>query len=178
MAERRFTSWWENFSFLTRMGKTGGKSEGPSLDQVRLPTAVRSKLGMVFRQAKVIGRGSFLSSNALQGRREAAGVVGPRGGPSSQAVHRGNESGGTMVLLSGLPGTEEIKWVETSHRLISVSQLVSKSLAPVTFQIDTLVKVKKVLKPGMCATAIDLSDAYHHIPIPPKSRRYLCFKLG
>ena len=61
--------------------------------------------------------------------------------------------------------------------VIDLSQL-NKSLAPVTFQMDTLVKVKEVLRPGMWATSIDLSDAYHHIPIHPESRRYLCFQVG
>ena len=126
-AERRFTSWWENFAFLNRMGKAGGKSESPSLDQVRLPAAVRSKLGKVFRHARLVGKSSPLSSNELQGRREAASVVGPRRRPSSQTVHQGNESGGERFLFSGVPSTKEIRWVETSDRPVPVKQVASSS---------------------------------------------------
>ena len=60
--------------------------------------------------------------------------------------------------------------------VIDLSQL-NKSLAPVTFQMDTLAKVKEVLRPGMWATSVNLSDAYHHIPMHPGSRQFRCFQV-
>ena len=46
--------------------------------------------------------------------------------------------------------------------MIDLSKL-NEYFTPVAFQMDTLVKVKAVAEPGMCATSLDLSDAYHHI---------------
>ena len=61
--------------------------------------------------------------------------------------------------------------------MIDLKQL-NQSLAPVTFTMDTLSLVKKSLRKGMWATSIDLSDAYHHIPIRASSQVYLCFQVG
>ena len=61
--------------------------------------------------------------------------------------------------------------------VIDLSQL-NQSLAPVTFTMDTLAQVRKVLKQGMWATSIDLSDAYQHIPMSKSSQVYLCFQVG
>jgi hypothetical protein len=61
--------------------------------------------------------------------------------------------------------------------VIDLSQL-NQSLAPVTFTMDTLAQIKRVLKQGMWATSIDLSDAYHHIPMRESSQVYLCFQVG
>ena len=43
--------------------------------------------------------------------------------------------------------------------------------------MDTLVKVKSVAERGMFATSLDLSDAYHHIPMRKDSHVYLCFQV-
>ena len=61
--------------------------------------------------------------------------------------------------------------------VIDLSEL-NKYLAQVTFSMDTLVKVKRAASPGMWATSLDLSDAYHHIPMRPQSQVFLCFQLG
>ena len=44
--------------------------------------------------------------------------------------------------------------------------------------MDTLTKVKEALRPGMWATSLDLSDAYHHIPMRQSARKFLCFQVG
>ena len=63
-------------------------------------------------------------------------------------------------------------------RLVIDLSKLNEYLTPVTFQMDTLAKVKKVLQPGMWATSIDLSDAYHHIPMRESSQCFLCFQVG
>ena len=60
--------------------------------------------------------------------------------------------------------------------MIDLSKL-NEYLTPVTFQMDTLAKVKAVAEPGMFATSLDLSDAYHHIPMRADSQVYLCFQV-
>ena len=44
--------------------------------------------------------------------------------------------------------------------------------------MDTLVKVKQVAHQGMWATSLDLSDAYHYIPIQRECQKVLCFQVG
>ena len=61
--------------------------------------------------------------------------------------------------------------------VIDLSEL-NRLLAPVTFQMDTLAKVKQAAMPGMWATSLDLKDAYHHIPIHERSQQFLCFQVG
>ena len=43
--------------------------------------------------------------------------------------------------------------------------------------MDTLAKVKAVAEQGMFATSLDLSDAYHHVPMREGSHVYLCFQV-
>ena len=64
------------------------------------------------------------------------------------------------------------------YRLVIDLSELNKLLVEVTFQMDTLKRIKNVLQPGMWATSIDLSDAYHHIPIHTASQKYLCFQVG
>ena len=39
-------------------------------------------------------------------------------------------------------------------------------------------KGKEALRPGMWATSLDLSDAYHHIPMRQSARKFLCVQVG
>ena len=55
--------------------------------------------------------------------------------------------------------------------------MLNEFLTPVTIQMDTLVKVKSVAERSMFATSLDLSDAYHHIPMRKDSHVYLCFQV-
>ena len=52
------------------------------------------------------------------------------------------------------------------YRLVIDLSKLNEFLTPVTFQMDTLVKVKAVTERGMFVTSLDPSDAYHHVPIP------------
>jgi hypothetical protein len=61
--------------------------------------------------------------------------------------------------------------------IIDLSHLNDYLVAP-TFRMDTLHVVRKVAEQGMWATSIDLSDAYHHIPIREEHRKYLCFEVN
>ena len=46
-----------------------------------------------------------------------------------------------------------------------------------TFKMETLVSVLKGLKPGDWLLAVDLKDAYFHIPIHEESCKYLRFSI-
>ena len=54
---------------------------------------------------------------------------------------------------------------------------LNKYVVKQTFRMETLKKVRSALRPGMWATTLDLSDAYYHVSIHKKSRRYLRFIL-
>ena len=60
-------------------------------------------------------------------------------------------------------------------RLVIDLSALNEWLSPVTFTMDTLKVVKDTVQEGMWATSLDLSDAYHHIPIHPQCQKYLCF---
>ena len=61
--------------------------------------------------------------------------------------------------------------------VIDLSEL-NTYLATATFTMDTLKAIKEAAQKGMWATSIDLSDAYHHIPMDERSQVYLCFQVG
>jgi len=46
-----------------------------------------------------------------------------------------------------------------------------------TFKMDTPEHVRASLQPGMWVTSIDLKDAYFHIPIHPRHRKFLRFQV-
>ena len=60
--------------------------------------------------------------------------------------------------------------------MIDLSKL-NELLTPIPFRLNTLVKVKAAVEPGMFATSLDLSDAYHHILMRPDAQVYLCFQV-
>ena len=60
--------------------------------------------------------------------------------------------------------------------VIDLSQL-NTYRADVTFKMDTLKVVKEALQPGMWVTSLDLSDAYHHIPLREQDQKYVCFQV-
>lgn len=60
--------------------------------------------------------------------------------------------------------------------VIDLSQL-NTYLADVTFKMDTLKVVKEALQPEMWVTSLDLSDAYHHIPLREQDQKYVCFQV-
>ena len=97
----------------------------------------------------------------------------PQGGSYStitKTCHRRSQdmSPKTGLLQSNLPSEEEVRRVETSHRL-------NKFVHCPHFKMETLDTVRMSLQKGDWATSLDLRDAYFHIPIHRKSRRYLRF---
>ena len=62
-------------------------------------------------------------------------------------------------------------------RLVIDLSVLNEFLVQRTFEMDTLVKVKRALRPGMWVTSLDLSDAYHHIPIKQSDQKFLCFQV-
>jgi len=53
--------------------------------------------------------------------------------------------------------------------------LLNLSVAKTKFKMETIASITKSLRPGMWATSLDLKDAYFHVPIAKKSRKYLRF---
>ena len=47
-----------------------------------------------------------------------------------------------------------------------------------TFRMESMASVTTALQQGEWTTSIDLKDAYFHVPIHPRSRRFLRFSLG
>ena len=63
-------------------------------------------------------------------------------------------------------------------RLVIDLSSLNEYVAKVTFEMDTLKKVKEFVTEAMWATSIDLSEAYHHVPMHQGSTQYLCFQVG
>ena len=61
--------------------------------------------------------------------------------------------------------------------ILDVSEL-NVHLKHQTFAMDTSDVIKQAVSPGQWACSVDFSDAYHHIPMAPKHRRFLCFQVG
>ena len=51
-------------------------------------------------------------------------------------------------------------------------------LAPGTLKMATPETIRLSLQQGVCVTSLDFSDAYFHIPISPRSWKYLRFHLN
>ena len=58
------------------------------------------------------------------------------------------------------------------HPIIDLKAL-NQNLKPKCFKIESVESIRAALLPGMWTYSIDLKDAYFHIPIHPKSRRFL-----
>ena len=75
-----------------------------------------------------------------------------------------------VVFLRPKPGR---KW----RLILDVSRL-NKFLAVESFKMDTVQVVKEAAECDSWATSIDLSDAYHHIPVHENYRYFLAFQVG
>ena len=62
-------------------------------------------------------------------------------------------------------------------RLIIDLTQVNKHLRLTTFQMETPAVIRRAIRPGMWATSIDFSDAFHHIPIHRSYYRFLAFQV-
>ena len=63
-------------------------------------------------------------------------------------------------------------------RLVIDLSVLNEFVVQRTFEMDTMVKVKRALRPGMWVTSLDLSYVYHHIPIKQPDQKFLCFQVG
>ena len=69
-----------------------------------------------------------------------------------------------------VPKKEPGKW----RSILDLSQL-NHFIQKKKFKMETAESIREHLKVGMWATSIDLTDAYHHIPIHKSHRKYLRF---
>ena len=63
-------------------------------------------------------------------------------------------------------------------RLILDVSPLNKFLVYKHFQMETVEKIRKCVSTDMFATSIDLTDAYHHIPIHPNFHNFLSFQVA
>ena len=63
-------------------------------------------------------------------------------------------------------------------RLIIDLSVLNHFVYPQTFKMETQSKVKNAIQLNDWAFSLDLTDAYLHVPIHPRSRKYLRFTLG
>ena len=47
-----------------------------------------------------------------------------------------------------------------------------------TFTMETAEKIRKEVMPDTWATSVDLTDAYHHLPIYPDFQNFLTFEVA
>ena len=63
------------------------------------------------------------------------------------------------------------------YRLIIDLTQINQFLKTKHFVMDTPSHIRQAILPGMWATSLDFSDAYHHIPIRPDFYKYLAFQF-
>ena len=76
------------------------------------------------------------------------------------------------------PKPPKPRQVATEFRLIIDLSEVNKFLKLKTFTMDTPAEMRKQMEPDLWGTSLDLSDAYHHIPIRADFHRFLAFQVG
>jgi hypothetical protein len=52
---------------------------------------------------------------------------------------------------------------------------LNKELMSLHFQMEDLNQLKEILEKNMFTTAIDIKQAFHHIPVIGELKDYLCF---
>ena len=75
-----------------------------------------------------------------------------------------------VVFLRPKPGG---KW----RLILDVSRL-NKFLVTASFKMDTVQVIRQAVEEDSWATSIDLTDAYHHIPVHENYRCFLAFQVG
>ena len=84
----------------------------------------------------------------------------------------GDNSGMSRILLQNFPRSQE------ELRLIIDLSVLNHFVYTQTFKMKTQRKVKDAVQLNDWAFSLDLTDAYLHIPIHHRSRKYLRFTLG
>jgi hypothetical protein len=59
--------------------------------------------------------------------------------------------------------------------ILNLKKLNAAHLDTSYFRMETMEDVRHILRPGDCATSIDLRDAYFHVPLHPSTRKYMRF---
>ena len=67
--------------------------------------------------------------------------------------------------------------LEKKWRLILDVSSFNKFIIAKPFKMETVQKIRSSIIPGLFATSIDLTDAYHHIPIHPNYQNFLAFQV-
>ena len=84
----------------------------------------------------------------------------------------GNNSGMSRLLLPNFPSSQEERETQADHRPLCA---LNHSVYTETFKMETQRKVRKAVQLNDWAFSLDLTDAYLHIPIHHRSRKYLRF---
>lgn len=63
-------------------------------------------------------------------------------------------------------------------RLVMDLSALNKFLTPLRFKMVSVAQVRSVLREGVWLASLDLQDAYWHVPIHPRFRRFLAFQVG
>ena len=172
--ERKFTRWREIKTLLASLASHGSQQESSKMAQVRIP--------LRFDQSYVAQKGSPSSIPASPGQFNYM-LSGPVKTVSfkrnvdiiSSETVRNSHVRGEVGFFSRV---FLVPKKSGGFRLVIDLSALNEWLAPVTFTMHTLKVVKETVQEGMWATSLDLSDAYHHIPIHPQYQKYLCFQVG
>ena len=88
---------------------------------------------------------------------------------------------GTPVVFNRVflrPKLPKPRQVAPEFRLIIDLSEVNKFLKLKTFTMDTPNEMRKHIETDLWGTSLDLSDAYHHIPIRADFHKFLAFQVG
>ena len=133
---------------------------GPLFDKKRLSNSIQ-------RTASIIKRAHLLS--AISKKR-----VGGRGNQlTPKRSSGGNSTGNSRFLLSDFLLPKK----NGKLRLIIDLSTLNKYVFVQSFRMETQRKVRNAIRQNDWAFSLDSTDAYLHVPIHPRSRKYLCFTL-
>ena len=133
---------------------------GPLFDKKRLSNSIQ-------RTASIIKRAHLLS--AISKKR-----VGGRGNQLTPKRGSGGNSTGNSRFL---PRIFLVPKKNGKLRLIIDLSTLNKYVFVQSFRMETQRKVRNAIRQNDWAFSLDLTDAYLHVPIHPRSRKYLHFTL-
>ena len=140
------------------MGTHNSRSLGSTDSQRRVCDPFRSQTPSLSCSHRS-GIGSPCSS------RSNSNTAGQTGG------RKGTQSDFAGFLQSPLPGPQEERRLPARHRSVHPQYLSGQS----TFQDGNPASIMTSIRPGHWGVSLDLSDAYFHVPIHPRCRKYLRF---
>ena len=147
------------------MGKLQGTSEGSSCFETRLLSSIQTETTsdpVSDNQKQLFGSSktkSFAGVGSANGSKEGSGSS------SKQELSR--------ILQSFVSGSKTRKQMATSNR----SQCCKYILHVPPFKMETAEVIRASLQAGKWVASIDLTDAYFHVPIHQKFKKYLRFHV-